>query len=226
MDTDFPNDVPEQPGMPAESLREYLAVSSLVFTRSEFHRGFQKHGINGDSHGNDPNVAERQKTPVCGMERVPVSCTASGHPHILVDPCVSTQLWSSPGRPCSWKGSAAQPLGCILLPSSDGRVLKGAEQLSSFVFQTCSADDRRHPEPSLRAAELTAGPALARRLPVAYRCASLAEMQTYPPPQVVSPWARASQMLWPFPLELVCQKVLPRGGIHSVVSACPPHMLP
>lgn len=74
-----------------------------------------------------------------------VISAASGRPLIHVNPRVSAQLWLCPWRPCLWKGSAARHLGCILLPSFDCKVLNGEDRLSSFVFQTCSADDCGHP---------------------------------------------------------------------------------
>lgn len=149
-------------------------------------------------------------------------------------PGIPTSSWI-PAYPCSSghprdvrvPGRGLQPslygVSCFpRLTAGSSRMRSSSRPLSSKHVLLMTAVTRSR---VCGAAELTAGPSLARRLPVAYRCTLLAEMQTYLP-KVITLWARASQMLWPFPLELVCQKVLPRRGIHSVVSACPPHMLP
>lgn len=91
-------------------------------------------------------MSQRNKSHLYAeRQQVLVKSAASGHPRIHVDPRVSALLWSDPRRLCLWKGSAAPPLGCILLPSFDGKVLKGKDRLSSFIFQTRSADDCGHP---------------------------------------------------------------------------------
>lgn len=123
-------------------------------------------------------------------------------------------------RPCNF--------WCILHLSFGCKVLKGEKQFSSsHCLPKCAAEDCGHTRSGVHgAAELTAWLTLARQLTACSLQTRVSCRNVNLPPKVINSWARVSPLLWPFPLKLSLPAVLPGKVIHTIVSACSPHMLP